>query len=185
MSVFRRQGCAVWDADDCVHALLASDRTVCEAILKAFGPSVMLPGGGVDRNALGAQVFQDAESRKMLEQLLHGHVRAVLDDWLHATVPDNGANVRVAAIPLLFEAGWDRVWAWDAVVCVTCPEPVQLARLKQQRGWDPQQTRQRMDAQWPQSRKAALSDYVIENSGRPQALRSCAEDVLRRIMENA
>ena len=64
----------------------------------------------------------------------------------------------VVVIPLLYET--DAAGAFDTVVCVACSESAQQERL-QKRGWDIVQIRQRVEAQWPVTRKMAMADFVI------------------------
>jgi dephospho-CoA kinase len=180
--IFRELGCEIWDADDCVHALEAPGGRACADIADRFGPASIAPDGGVNRNYLAELIFSNAEHRQALHELLHPLVRAALDDWLSAR-GGGAARVKLAAIPLLYEVGWDSQWPWDARICVICPESRQIQRIQSQRDWLETDIRKRIAAQWPQSTKSALSDYLIDNSESITGLRRQAEQVLQTIME--
>ncbi len=180
---FRKLGCDIWDADHCVHQLESPGGSACDTIRHLFGPEVMLASGGVDRSALARLVFQDEGLRRRLEDALYPAVQSDLDAWFGVVNPSSGAKVKIATIPLLFEKGWDRLWPWDAIVCVHCTAETQWQRLTALRGWTPDEARLRMAAQWPADRKAALSDYVVQNDGDRSALQAQAEQILRLIVE--
>jgi dephospho-CoA kinase len=83
-------------------------------------------------------------------------------------------------VPLLFEAGFS--YGWDAVICVTCSEDVQLERL-QQRGLLRDEAVGRVAAQLPNAEKQKMSDFVIVNNGTKGLLKRQALKVLGRILE--
>ena len=70
-------------------------------------------------------------------------------------------------IPLLYEAGLEdlctEVWV------VHCSEEQQLQRLMTRNHFSSQAANQRIQAQWPLTRKCELADQVIDNSGAPNA----------------
>src|SRR5665648_382096 len=97
-------GAAVVSSDHIVHALY--DRPAIIAAIQArYGHKVMT-GANVNRQALGSIVFRDQAELHWLEQLLHPHVHAAVDEWAAAQhkVSPRPALV-VAEVPLLFEAG--------------------------------------------------------------------------------
>jgi dephospho-CoA kinase len=66
---------------------------------------------------------------------------------------------------IVFELGYaDR---YDAVVLVTAPEAVRLARVMTRDGAAAEQVQARMARQWPDTQKIPLATFVIENDGRP------------------
>ena len=50
------------DADALVHRLYESNQPVAAQVAQEFGPMVLADDGSVDRKALGAVVFRDAEA---------------------------------------------------------------------------------------------------------------------------
>lgn len=169
-------GCHVLDADDVVHELESSGGAAVEAICEAFGTGVRNADGSVDRAALGRIVFGNPAALSRLNAILHPRVRRYFQEWL--AVP--GDRVRLAVIPLLFEAGWTD--AWDGVVCVTCDPREQMRRLRA-RGWSDAEINSRLEAQLPLHEKERRSDWVIRNDGSLDELRRKAADLLRAMME--
>ncbi len=182
-AMFADLGAVVLDADLIVRDLLAAGGEAVEPVCGAFGERVRAPSGEVDRKALAAIVFNDAGARRRLEAILHPLVLAVRRRSLAEIEGKRGADaVVVTEASLIFEAHTDK--EFDVIVLVTTPEPERRARLSRA-GWDPAEVDRRMRAQWPDSAKAPLADYVIRNEGRPERTRKRVEDLWTVLKERA
>jgi dephospho-CoA kinase len=170
------QGCEVLDADDVVHQLESSGGAAVTPILKTFGPSVLAIGGGIDRPKLGRIVFADPDARTRLNAIVHPLAKQVMEEWLRK--PD--ARLRVAVVPLLFEAGWAQ--GWDAIICMACQEAEQVRRLIA-RGLTEADARARIAAQMPLAEKIQKADRTIWNDADEGALRHEAVRLLKWISE--
>jgi dephospho-CoA kinase len=155
-----------FDADACVHELLATDQEVISAIRLEFS----LANTPLDRATLRQIVFRDPEARRRLESILHPVVRA---RW-QGLADDCRAHGRhlLADIPLLFET--DAASAFDATIVVAASPQVQRQRLAD-RGLDQKMIDAMLASQWPIGQKVGLADHVIWNDGSPAELeRQCA-----------
>jgi dephospho-CoA kinase len=72
----------------------------------------------------------------------------------------------IADIPLLYETGHER--DFDRVIVAACSASVQQQRLAD-RGFSPDEIRQRLDAQMPTDIKRARADIVIDTNGSKEA----------------
>jgi len=166
--LFRRWGATVIDADQLVREIQAPGTPEFQAILAVFGPEVVAPDGTLDRPALRARVFANADLRGKLEGIVHPAV-AIRRAALEAGARRRGARIVINDIPLLFES-LDPA-AFDAVVLVDAPESLRLARLVGERRLPESEARQIIAAQWPAERKRAWRDptgrgaFIIENDG--------------------
>jgi dephospho-CoA kinase len=95
-------GATVIDADAIVHELQTAGSPMLAEIAAAFGPGVLDAQGRLDRAALGAIVFRDAEARQRLGAIVHPPVGAEIARRL-ARARSQGVPVVVLDIPLLFE----------------------------------------------------------------------------------
>jgi dephospho-CoA kinase len=173
-ALFQRWGATVIDADAIVHQLQRPGTEVHAAIVRRFGPGVLLPDGTLDRAALRDWVLADSEARRDLEAIVHPAVAARRTE-LVAAAEDRGSPVIVSEIPLLFEA-LDPA-AFDVVVLVDAPEAVRRRRLVEQRGLAPAEADRLIAAQMPSQLKRARSRFVIENDGSPEELERRARAV--------
>ncbi len=155
-AALRRLGIPVHDADAEVHRLLRSDREMIAAIEAAF-PGVTGPGG-VDRQALGAKVFNDPAALRRLEALIHPRVRRSEIAFLRRARAAR-RPVAVLDIPLLFETGGEA--RCDAAMVVAAPRFLQEQRVLARRGM----TRERLAAirqrQLSDEEKLQRADAVI------------------------
>lgn len=158
VQIFAAAGWKTLTADAIVHDLMQGDRSVQQALRAQWGDVVFQADGTVDRQAIAAQVFSDANSLKWLEDLLHPKVRVV---WEQAIQRAPQANWLIE-IPLLFEKRLES--QFDLAVCVTCPADVVEARMVN-RGYTAAQVEQRRLRQMPLEEKANRANRVLTNSG--------------------
>ena len=123
-------------------------------------PESSAADGSLDRPALGARVFGDAEARARLEAIIHPLVRARAHE-LEAAAPADA--VVVHDIPLLVETGQGE--RFDAVVVVDAPADVQRQRLVELRGMTPDEADRRIAAQATREQRRAAADHVVVNDG--------------------
>ena len=168
-----RPGTETASADEIVHHLLKSDRQTISRIVERFGEDVRGPDG-IDRKALGREVFGDAGALRDLEQILHPLVRSETDRRIEAST----AEIFVVEIPLLFETG--RGKDYDITVAVTVPEARRRA-WAQERGLDDAALRTVEARQYSGEDKARRSDLAIRNDGDLDRLREQAYELGRKI----
>jgi dephospho-CoA kinase len=174
--ILSSEGFKVLDSDFLAHELMGKGRPVYGKVIDCFGGSILDESGEIDRAKLGAKVFSDPQARETLNRLVHPAVIAAARDWIReCRAAQEDAAVLV---PLLFEAGWTE--GWDAVICVTAPEEQVFQRLEK-RGISNSEAGKRIAAQMPQPEKAARADFIIENGGTPDALRSRTIDLVEKI----
>ena len=159
MRLAAERGALTIDADRVVHELLDGDAAIQTAVADAFGPGVRRADGRIDRAALGAIVYGDAEQLGRLEALLHPVVRAEIGRRVAAT---DAPVVMIEAIKLLegpLAAVCRQVWV------TTCARETQLERLRVCRGLDEATAVARVEAQSLQADKIARADVVIATDG--------------------
>jgi len=172
-------GVPVCETDDVAHELMAPGTDVFRGVVDAFGAEILDPNGAIDRQRLGKRVFADTDQLARLGDLVHPPVLAAVRDWL-AQCESELHRAAAVVIPLLYEAGWHS--GWDAVVCVTVPDGIQLDRLRA-RGLSMDDAIQRVVAQMPTTEKVTRADYVIVNSGTKASLQEQTLRVWRSIVE--
>ena len=168
-------GAETVSADEIVHDLLAGDRETIDAVVRRFGEGVRAQEGGIDRKALGREVFGDAEALRDLEELLHPLVREETERRAAASE----ADLFAVEIPLLFEGG--RVDQYDLTVAVTTPAERRQA-WAEERGMGEEQRRAIEDRQLSDEEKAWRADVVVENDGDLDKLREQARGLVERVL---
>lgn len=175
LAEFKRLGAKVIDADQVARDVVAPGTEGFAAVVKRFGPSVLLSGNQLNRAALGSLIFADPLARTHLEAIVHPRVYAEVERWFK----ELKAGVGIADIPLLFETG--RESEFDRVVVAACPPEQQLARLMARSHLSETQARARIAAQLPLAAKIAKADYVIDTGGTKEQTASRTEEVWKKL----
>lgn len=165
--LLRDAGIPVFDADQAARTVVEPGRPALDAIVAAFGTSVLTPGGELDRAALAEVVFHDEDARKRLEAITHPAIRAEIGRQV-LEAAGAGHDVAVVDAALMVETGWYQQFA--GLVIVWCPARDQAARLMARDGVGPEDAESRIAAQMPIDEKRDLADFVVDNSGPPEAL---------------
>jgi dephospho-CoA kinase len=167
-------GAETVSADELVHDLLARDPETIAAITQRFGEGIR-GERGIDRKALGREVFGDAEALQDLEEMLHPRVREETDRRAAASK----ADLFVTEIPLLFEGGGGD--QFDVTVAVTTPHE-RRQTWAEERGMGEEQRRAIEDRQLSGEEKARCADVVVENDGDMDKLREQARVLVNRVL---
>jgi dephospho-CoA kinase len=158
--------CDGFDADACVHELLAGDADVLSQIRAVFGAGVFAADGSFDRAAMRELAFRDSTARRRLEGILHPAVHA---RWQpRAAAARASRAVLLLDIPLLYETGAES--ECDHVLVVACDPGTQRERLLQKRGLAPALIERMIEAQLDLAAKVDRADHVVWNDGSPLAL---------------
>jgi dephospho-CoA kinase len=172
LKAFGRLGAATLSSDAVVHELLEGE-PLRARLVERWGPDVLGPDG-VDRAMIGEVVFADPEELSWLESQIHPLVQKRTTAWLLGLGEDT--EVAVVEVPLLFEAGSDKVF--DATVAVVTADEVRRERAAA-RGHalvDEREARQ-----LTQLEKAERADYLIENDGSLEDLEQALSALLARL----
>ena len=157
-AMFAKSGIPTFDADATVRELQGPGGRLVPQIESRFPGTTR--DGAVDRDALSAAVLGDRDELAALEAIVHP---AVHHERTRFIVENCGAPALLFDIPLLFETGGEG--AFDKVIVVSAPAPVQRARVLARPGM----TEQKLDAilarQMPDAAKRERADVVIETGG--------------------
>ena len=148
------------DADAVVHRLYEKGQPIALQVSKAFDNNVMAADGSVDRKALGAVVFHDAEAMRRLEAIVHPAVSIALVSEL-AIVSARGIAI-IDAVKLL-EGGSGKFC--QSKWLVICTEGQELARLMARNDLSKEEALARIRTQPSVEERLPLVDEVIDNSG--------------------
>ena len=153
-------GATVLDADRVARDVVEPGTPGLEAVVRAFGPEVLLPDGRLDRAGVGRLVFGDEERRNRLNGILHPLIAARTGEVM-AALP--AGTVFVHDVPLLVENGM--AGGYHLVIVVWAPEQERLRRLVADRGMAEAEALARIRAQATDEQRRAVADVWIDNSG--------------------
>ena len=152
-------GAVIIDADKVGHEAFKPDTELWREIVTAFGQHVLTPAGEIDREKLGAIVFDDPESLAQLNRIMHSRMYDIVKGQLEQ-YRQQGVPVVVLEAALLLEADWtaqvEEVWVTVA------PEATVIKRLMERTGLSEAQSLARIRAQMSNEDRIKQADVVID-----------------------
>jgi len=200
----RELGAYVIEADELGRTLMEPGQAVFDEIVQVFGAEVVGPEGRLNRPRLAEIAFHGGRISE-LNAIVHPAVIAEQQRWMQNVFASDATAVAVIESALIFEverdarsrgetesvlADWRR--RMDRVVVVTAPDEVKIARFAARTSSDEvarekaaADARLRLRHQIPDAEKAARADYVLENTGDREALRSQVIALWQRLREES
>lgn len=161
-SKLRALGARVFDADEVAKNAVLPGTEGFRKVIEIFGTRIVDAEGKLDRTVLAEIVFNDKESLKTLEEIIHGYVWQETDKFL-IECRQAGERAVILDVPLLIECGWykkvDEVWL------VALPVEKQIMRTMERSGMTAEAVQARIAAQMSLDEKKKYATLIIDNSG--------------------
>lgn len=196
----RELGAHVIEADALGRQMMEPGHPVYAEIVRTFGPTVVNPDGRINRSHLADLAFNGGRLNG-LNAIVHPAVIAAQQQWMSEIFARDPAAVAVIESALIFEvvrdarargerdgilADWRR--RIDRIVLVTAPDEIKIARYVARlapegpaRQAAEADARNRLAHQIPDAEKAFQSDYVIDNTGNKEDLRTQVISLWQRL----
>jgi dephospho-CoA kinase len=176
------EGAKVFYADIEAKRLMRENSDARTAIEAAFGPESYTDDGSLNRAYLADQVFSDPDKLEQLNAIVHPLVFEAFEAAKERAAEDD-IPLLVHEAALLFEAGGDA--HVDATAVVDAPEADRVARVVERDDATPEQVRARMAHQLPPAELRRRADYVIDNDGSIDDLRTASIALYRAVVDDA
>jgi dephospho-CoA kinase len=175
------RGLKVIDADQVARALTEPGSPELELLVREFGSEIVDAHGRLDRRKLAALALADSGSQARLHAILHPPIRERLRAEVERLAGEGEAAVIIEAT-LALEAG-NRSF-YDVLVVVVARDEEKVKRAVA-RGMGEGEARRRLALLWPDARKAAQADWVVDNDGSLPALALAADRLASEIRARA
>ncbi len=174
--LFAEFGIPSIDTDALYHSMISGPCELNRELAERFGAEILDENGALVRGRLAKIVFAEGAEGELhdLNRISHFHILNGVREKL-AVLRAQGYAAALVDAPLLFESGFDR--ECDAVLCVTAPKELRVARIVKRDGVSPEFANTRIAAQKPDSYLLERSKYHIENAGDTVALRARVEKI--------
>jgi dephospho-CoA kinase len=160
--IFESLGIPVYYADEWARWLIVNDHALKQGMVVLFGPDVYGADGLYNRPLVSKAIFSDPEKRLALNALVHPAVLRHGLQW-HAEKAAGGVPYTLKEAALMIESGSYK--ALDALIVVSAPENVRMARVAARDGLTEEQVKARMAAQLPESALLEHAQFIIYNDG--------------------
>lgn len=161
--MIRKLGIPVVCADQIAREVVRPGLPAYLEIKKYFERDLVFRKDGfINRERLGAVIFQDQKKRKRLNSIVHPVVMDRIREKM-ARHLKRGTEILVLDIPLLYETKLEKMC--DQVVVVYAPESILLDRLVYRSGFNEEYALRRLRSQMNIEEKKERADFMIDNSG--------------------
>lgn len=181
--MFTDLGAQVIDADKIVHDLYRRGQPVYRQLVEKFGAGILSEDGEIDRGRLAALAFDGGRVQE-LNRIVHPEVIHKQREWIAEAARRQPNGVAMVEATLTLEAGGKS--RYDKIIVVTCQPQQKVLRyaMRSHSGEAIAQAEveRRTKVQMPDAEKAALADYVIDNSGTLEQTRHQVENIYKELM---
>jgi dephospho-CoA kinase len=146
------------DTDAIARELTQPGGAAIGPIAAAFGPQFIAADGALDRAAMRALAFAQADARARLESILHPLIGKLAAE----RAGQAGDRAVLFDVPLLAESRHWRARV-DRVIVVDCSEATQAERVAARPGWSLAAARSVIAQQAPRALRRSIADAVIHN----------------------
>lgn len=165
-NLFSELGIPVIDTDLIARELVEPGQLALDEIVNSFGQTILLDNKILNRNKLADITFENKDSRKKLEAILHPKIRRKVKNRIKML----SSPYCIVVIPLLFETRQSDLV--DKILLVDCPVDIQIKRVAQRDHRSEQQIQSIINAQTPRKIKQEGADDTIDNNNNIEKLKN-------------
>lgn len=180
--IFSDHGFFIIDADKVAREVVQPGTPALKELVEKFGPEILKEGGRLNRQALALIAFSDEESLNFLNEVTHPRIREAIKEHIKKA-QNNNAHAILFDVPLLVESELynDPLYAFDYIIVVTADIETRVHRLVNYRNMNEEDVRRRIAAQANDTQRNAIADYIINNNGDLEDLRTQVAAILHNV----
>ncbi len=158
--LLEEKGYTVVNVDELSKALLITDKSIREKIIKAFGEKSYV-GKNPDKKYLAEKVFSNPASVLKINSIVHPAVKKELTTQMEKLF--SSRKIVFAEAALIYEADMEQMF--DYIVLITAGDQVRMKRKMAADNYSEQQFKLRNLNQIPDEEKKKRADFIFENNG--------------------
>lgn len=171
------KGAYVLDADLIAKKLMETDPQIRDEIIEAFGSDVY-KDGKLDTQKLAQRAFASEVDQRLLNDIVHPRVV----DYFQEKVDKLRSKYELIVLdaPLIFESGFDS--RLDHTLLIYTKYKIRLERALRRGNLSREDILRRIDLQMPEEDKRELAEFVIENNGAEEQLKSAVDELYDKLI---
>ena len=154
--IFKQLGISVYSSDERAKSVILSDMSLKLRIVETFGDE-SYSEGKLNRTFIAGKVFSNQSELNKLNAIVHPALKRDFDLWC---LKQNGIYILKEAA-ILFES--KAHIGLDKVILVSAPKELKISRVLKRDKSTRKEVLLRIDKQWSDEKKRALSDFEILN----------------------
>ena len=168
----------VVDADELGHLALEKGTDTYQRVVATFGRDILDIEGRIDRQRLGAKVFDNPAKRAALEGITHPAIAALAKKAM-TMIAEREEPIAFYEAALLVETGLHK--SLPKLVVVSCSVETQLKRLTARDGLSNAAAAARIASQYPLEEKLKAADHIIDTEGTLEQTEQATLQVLSQL----
>lgn len=152
----------VLQLDAAAHDLMEPGRACYGPVIDAFGRDILNEDGSINRAALYAKTFRDADRVRELNAIVHPRVKEFVRAWIKQKREETDAPFLVLEAALLLEDHYEQIC--DEIWFIYVNDEVRKKRLAASRGYTPEKTEQILKNQQSEAEFRAACQWTVDNS---------------------
>ena len=178
--ILNELGACIFDADKEAKNILKNNETVQSELIAEFGTDIMSGDEKIDNNKLARIAFQDQDHQLRLNSIIHPYFFQEIDKNFDDVLEKGTYDIFVVDAALIYESGADT--HMDYVIVITALLQIRMERALKRESLTRDEILKRMDLQWSEEEKIALSDFVIHNDGTEKELLASVTDIYNKLV---
>jgi dephospho-CoA kinase len=161
--IFSSLGIPVYDADKAAKKIMNTSQGIREKIIEKFGAEAYA-NGNLNRTFLSLKVFNNEESLKFLNTLVHPITIDDANNWFQK----QKTKYAIKEAALIFESHSNQYL--DYVVGVSSPTELRIKRTMDRDHINAEKVIERMKKQMDEPEKMERCDFIINNNGKESVI---------------
>jgi dephospho-CoA kinase len=150
-------GFPIFDSDKVAKQLMNTNPEIRIKLTEWIGEECYNENG-LNRAFVAQKMFNNAELKQQIEQLVHPKVAQAFEKWAE----EQESNLVFIESAILYESGFDQYV--DKVLMIDADTETRIKRTMQRDICSREQAEQRVNAQMDQAEKRKRADFVLENN---------------------
>lgn len=178
-SFFKEWNCKVINADKKAKDVIRRNLELQKELQKLFGKEI-IENRRLNTKLLAERAFKDELSIQKLNQQVHPRMVASLVEEMENARFSKKYPILIIDAALIYEISIEQMF--DAVIVVNAPLTFRSQRVCQRDNMTKKHFKERADKQIPLEEKVKWADYVIENTGSLEELKTEAQKIYKKLM---
>jgi len=167
------------DFDLLSRFVVEPDKPAWNEMVAYFGEEILQKDRTLNRKYLGEIIFSDTEKRKRLEGFTHPRIQEEFFKLAQEYSARDPSAIIQAIVPLLFEVHLG--YLFHKILLVYAPEELQIRRLIERDRISREMAIKIIQSQMPIEEKKGYADFIVDNSGSPEATRRQVEEIWKKL----
>lgn len=170
------KGFPVLSSDGIAKELMTSNPEIKKQLIVSFGEEIYLEDGGLNKSMLSDLIFDPNQSKvKKINQIVHPFVIENIINQLEV-LAESGNKLIFVESALMFESGMAE--GYDYIITVFADEEKVIERVNKRSKLSEEKIRTIMKSQLNPIEKKKLADFVIDNNGTVDELRTSFDTII-------